>query len=72
MDKAIEILEKRIDLQGLVNLDEKLKSMNEIVKKKREEFQNEKNENIATVNKSFSEIYQRLDERKAELMRIIN
>ena len=67
MEEAIKLLEQRLHMQQLVNLDEKIRSLLDLVKKKRDFCLKDKEESLRVVNKHFEILYRKLEERKNTL-----
>lgn len=58
-------------MQQLVNLDEKIRSLLDLVKKKKEFCLKDKEESLKMVNKQFDMLYRKLEERKNTLFQNI-
>jgi hypothetical protein len=71
VEEALRILENRLNMQGLVNLDEKIRSLLDLVRKKKDFAVKDKEESLKQVNKQFEAVYRRLEERKNTLFQAI-
>ena len=58
-------------MQSLVNLDEKIRGLLDLVRKKKDFAVKDKEESLKQVNKQFETIYKRLEERKNTLFQAI-
>jgi len=67
VDEAFKIMESRVQMQKLVQIDEKIRGMLENVRKRKEFSMKDKDESLKQVNKMFDVIYRRLEERKNTL-----
>ena len=67
VDEAFKIMEARVQMQKLVQIDEKIRGMLENVRKRKEFSIKEKEESLKQVGKMFDVIYRRLEERKNTL-----
>ena len=67
VEEAVKLLESRVNMQQLVNLDERIRSLLDLVKKKKEFCLKDKEESLKIVNKHFEVLYSRLEERKKYL-----
>jgi len=61
------VLENKLNMQTLVNLDEKIRTLLDLVKKKKEFCLKDKEESLKSINKQFEILYRKLDERKNTL-----
>lgn len=71
VDEAFKIMEGRVQMQKLVQIDEKVRGMLENVRKRKEFSIKDKEESLKQVNKMFDLIYRRLEERKNTLYQAI-
>jgi DNA integrity scanning protein DisA with diadenylate cyclase activity len=71
VDEAFKIMESRVQMQKLVQIDEKIRGMLENVRKRKEFSMKDKEESLKQVNKMFDVIYKRLEERKNTLYQAI-
>lgn len=71
VEDALKILENRLNMQNLVNLDEKIRGLLDIVRKKKDFSVKDKEESLKQVNKQFEAVYRRLEERKNTLFQAI-
>ncbi len=58
-------------MQQLVNLDEKIRSLLDLVRKKKDFCIKDKEESLKMVNKQFEILYRKLEERKNSLFQKI-
>ena len=71
VDESIRVLESRLSMQTLVNLDEKIRGILDLVKKKKDFCLKDKEESLKMVNKQFDLLYKKLEERKTSLFQKI-
>lgn len=72
VEDAFRVLENRLNMQSLVNLDEKIRGLLDLVKKKKEFAAKDKEESLKQVAKQFEVIYRRLEDQKNALCQHIN
>jgi len=65
--KIFLVLENKLNMQTLVNLDEKIRTLLDLVKKKKEFCLKDKEESLKSINKQFEILYRKLEERKNTL-----
>jgi hypothetical protein len=71
VDEAFKIMEARVQMQKLVQIDEKIRGMLENVRKRKEFSMKDKEESLKQVAKMFDVIFRRLEERKNTLYQAI-
>ncbi|CDW78080.1 UNKNOWN [Stylonychia lemnae] len=71
VDDAIKILENRLNMQTLVNLDEKIRTLLDLIKKKKDFCLKDKEESLKSINRQFDILYRKLEERKNTLFQKI-
>ncbi len=71
VEEAIKVLESRLSMQNLVNLDEKIRGLLDLVRKKKDFCLKDKEESLKMVNKQFEILYKKLEERKNSLFQKI-
>ncbi len=72
LEEAMRLLESRLNMQHLVNLDQKVRALLDLVRRKKEFATRDKEESIRQVARQFEIVQTRLEERKNTLFQAIN